>query len=168
MRIREILQEELKWLKGKIVEQLRATGTTVTGQTADSIEVYIEGNEKEIEAYLLGRPAFSTVEKGRAAGGVPSNMVDIIRQWILDKGISVRQVPYIRQPSENWQPKYTVEERSLNMAAGAISHTIATKGTKLYREGGRADIYTPFIDEFLRRVEDKIYLEYKLEILERL
>ena len=139
MRIREILQEELKWLKGKIVEQLRATGTTVTGQTADSIEVYIEGNEKEIEAYLLGRPAFSTVEKGRAAGGVPSNMVDIIRQWILEKGISV-----------------------------AISHTIATKGTKLYREGGRADIYTPFIDEFLRRVEDKIYLEYKLEILERL
>ena len=158
MRIREILQEELEWLKGKIVEQLRATGTTVTGQTADSIEVYIEGNEKEIEAYLLGRPAFSTVEKGRAAGGVPSNMVDIIRQWIIDKGISVRQVPYIRQPSENWQPKYTVEERSLNMAAG----------TKLYREGGRADIYTPFIDEFLRRVEDKIYLEYKLEILERL
>ena len=138
---------------------MRATGTTVTGQTADSIEVYIEGNEKEIEAYLLGRPAFSTVEKGRAAGGVPSNMVDIIRQW---------QVPYIRQPSENWQPKYTVEERSLNMAAGAISHTIATKGTKLYREGGRADIYTPFIDEFLRRVEDKIYLGYKLEILERL
>ena len=63
MRIREILQEELEWLKGKIVEQLRATGTTVTGQTADSIEVYIEGNEKEIEAYLLGRPAFSTVEK---------------------------------------------------------------------------------------------------------
>lgn len=54
MRIREILQEELEWLKGKIVEQLRATGTTVTGQTADSIEVYIEGNEKEIEAYLLG------------------------------------------------------------------------------------------------------------------
>ena len=41
MRIREILQEELEWLKGKIVEQLRATGTTVTGQTADSIEVYI-------------------------------------------------------------------------------------------------------------------------------
>lgn len=127
MRIREILQEELEWLKGKIVEQLRATGTTVTGQTANSIEVYIEGNEKEIEAYLLGRPAFSTVEKGRSAGGVPSNMVDIIRQWIIDKGISVRQVPYIRQPSENWQPKYTVEERSLNMAAGAISHTIATR-----------------------------------------
>ena len=77
MRIREILQEELKWLKGKIVEQLRATGTTVTGQTADSIEVYIEGNEKEIEAYLLGRPAFSTVEKGRAAGGAVFNMSKI-------------------------------------------------------------------------------------------
>jgi len=168
MRIREILQEELEWLKGKIVEQLRATGTTVTGQTADSIEVYIEGNEKEIEAYLLGRPAFSTVEKGRGPGGVPHNIVEIIKKWIQDKGISVKQIPYKREPSEKWKPKYSVEERSLNMAAGAISHTIATKGTKLHREGGREDIYTPFIDEFIERLDNRIFTDFKTEILKRL
>ena len=168
MRIDDIVQEEIEWLKGRIVEQLKATGTTVTGATAQSLEASISQVGEGVEAYLLGRPAFSTVEKGRGPGGVPSNIIEIIKKWIKDKGISVNQIPYKREPSENWQPKYSVEERSLNMAAGAISHTIATKGTKLYREGGRDDIYTPFIDEFVERLGNRIYENYKLKILERL
>lgn len=168
MRIDDIVQEEIEWLKGRIVEQLKATGTTVTGATAQSLEASISQVGEGVEAYLLGRPAFSTVEKGRGPGGVPSNIIEIIKKWIKDKGISVNQIPYKREPSENWQPKYSVEERSLNMAAGAISHTIAAKGTKLYREGGRNDIYTPFIDEFLERLEKRIFIDFKTEILKML
>ncbi len=168
MQIEKIVREELEWLKDKVIERMQETGTTVTGETARSIETSIIAIGDGVEAFLLGRPAFSTVEKGRGPGGVPSNIIEIIKKWIKDKGISVTQIPYKREPSENWQPKYSVEERSLNMAASAISHTIATKGTKLYREGGRDDIYTPFIDEFVERLGNRIYENYKLEILERL
>lgn len=168
MQIEKIVREELEWLKDKVIERMQETGTTVTGETARSIEISIIAIGDGVEAFLLGRPAFSTVERGRAPGGVPANIVDIIKKWIQDKGISVTKIPYKREPSENWQPKYSVEERSLNMAAGAISHTIATKGTKLYREGGREDIYTPFIDEFLERLEKRIFIDFKTEILKML
>lgn len=168
MQIEKIVREELEWLKEQVIARMQETGTTVTGETARSIEISIIAIGDGVEAFLLGRPAFSTVEKGRGPGGVPHNIIEIIKKWIKDKGISVKQIPYKRELSEKWQPKYTVEERSLNMAAGAISHTIATKGTKLHRDGGREDIYTPFIDEFIERLDNRIFTDFKTEILKRL
>ena len=35
----------------------------------------------------------------------------------------------------------------MNMAAGAIAHTIETTGTRLYKQGGRHDIYSDVIAE---------------------
>ncbi len=169
MSVTTILQSELEWLKDSIIERMRAEGITVTGKTAESLESVVKSstNMTVFWAILKGRPAFSTVEDGRRPGGVPSNIESIIKRWIQDKGISIRQIPYVRQPSERWQPKYTVQERSLNIAAGAIAHTIKTKGTRLFRQGGRKDIYTPLIDEFIERVSEKVSKECKIEIVER-
>ena len=93
MQIEVIVREELEWLKEKIIDRMNETGTTVTGATANSIETDIKKIGDGVEAYLMGRPAFSTVEKGRRPGGVPSNIIDIIKKWIQDKGISVKQSP---------------------------------------------------------------------------
>jgi hypothetical protein len=83
------------------------------------------------------------VATGRPAGRLPFNFVAIIKQWIIDKGISVKQVAY----KTSRQHKYSVQERSLNMAAGAIAHNIEVSGTQLFKSGGRQDIYSDVIAE---------------------
>jgi len=133
-----------KWMedvKAEIQTNLESTGTNASGKTSKSLRI----EETEMGARILGRKAFGTVEVGRKAGKIPLSMNKIIRQWIIDKGITWNEMAYVRQPSVNWQPKYTPSERGLRALAGAISHTIMEKGTELFREGGRKDIYTNVI-----------------------
>jgi hypothetical protein len=139
----------LERIRATIAANITEKGLKASGRTAASMRI-------ERETYgmrLVGRPYFQSLELGRPSGRVPRNFAAIIRQWIIDKGLSVRMIPYKREPSERWQPKYTVEERSLRMAAGAIAHKIATSGTMLYRQGGRSDIYTPIIREEVDRLQ---------------
>lgn len=139
----------LERIRATIAANITEKGLKASGRTAKSmwIEPYTYGMR------LVGRPYFQSLELGRPSGRVPRNFAGIIRQWIIDKGLSVRMIPYKRVPSERWQPKYTVEERSLRMAAGAIAHKIATSGTLLYRQGGRSDIYTPIIREEVEKLQ---------------
>ena len=139
----------LERIRATIAANITEKGLKASGRTAASMRI-------EREAFgmrLVGRPYFQSLELGRPSGRVPRNFAGIIRQWIIDKGLSVRMIPYKREPSERWQPKYTVEERSLRMAAGAIAHKIATSGTLLYRQGGRSDIYTPIIREEVEKLQ---------------
>lgn len=139
----------LERIRVKIAANIESKGLKASGKTADSmrIEPYTFGMR------LVGRPYFQSLELGRPAGRVPHDFNGIIRQWIIDKRLAVRQIPYKRQPSARWQPKYTVEERSLRIMAGAIAHTIATRGTLLYRQGGRMDIYSPVIAEEVEQLQ---------------
>ena len=118
---------------------MHTTGRYATGDTEKSmvIEQYDGG------ARLVGRPYMQNLEMGREPGPVPADMVDIIKRWIVAKGITPTLIPY----KTNRPHKYTVEERSLNAMAGAITHTIATQGTVLYRQGGEENVYSPVIDE---------------------
>ena len=139
----------LERIRATIAANITEKGLKASGRTAASMRI-------ERDAFgmrLVGRPYFQSLELGRPSGRVPRNFAGIIRQWIIDKGLSVRMIPYKREPSERWQPKYTVEERSLRMAAGAIAHKIATSGTLLYRQGGRSDIYTPIIREEVEKLQ---------------
>lgn len=139
----------LERIRATIASNITEKGLKASGRTAASMRI-------ERDAFglrLVGRPYFQSLELGRPSGRVPRNFAGIIRQWIIDKGLSVRMIPYKREPSERWQPKYTVEERSLRMAAGAIAHKIATSGTLLYRQGGRSDIYTPIIREEVEKLQ---------------
>lgn len=141
--IDQAMYAALERIRLKIVENINSKGLRASGKTERSM--HIERDEYGMR--LVGLPYFQSLELGRPAGRVPRNFRSIIRQWIIDKGLSVRMIPYKRQPSERWQPKYSVEERSLRIMAGAIAHTIATRGTLLYRQGGRMDIYSPVIAE---------------------
>lgn len=149
---RDIIYRSLERIRSTIADNINSKGLRASGKTEKSmrIEMYDEGGR------LVGRQYFQSLEEGRPAGKVPYNFPAIIKQWIRDKGIAVQLVPYKRRASERWQPKYSVEERSLNMAAGAIAHSIATRGTLLYRQGGRRDIYTPIIEEETKRLEGEI------------
>lgn len=141
----------LERIRATIAANITEKGLKASGRTAASMR--IERETYGMRLVALGRPYFQSLELGRPSGRVPRNFAGIIRQWIIDKGLSVRMIPYKREPSERWQPKYTVEERSLRMAAGAIAHKIATSGTLLYRQGGRSDIYTPIIREEVEKLQ---------------
>lgn len=123
-------------------ENLAKTGTNASGRTSASLRVVMTENGGQI----WGRRYFRGTEQGRAGGKVPHNFTSIIEQWILDKGLTPSVIPYKRKPSANWSPKYTPDERGLRQMASAIAHTIAKRGTSLYRKGGRKDIFTNVIE----------------------
>lgn len=139
--------DELKKILDKMVEEMRdnltSTGTNASGRTSASLRVVMTDTGGQI----WGRRYFRGTEQGRAGGKIPHNFTSIIRQWIIDKGLTPSAIPYKRQPSANWQPKYTPEERGLRQMASAIAHTIEKSGTSLYRSGGRKDIFTNVIEE---------------------
>lgn len=135
----ELVLDCLERVRVRIWQNIDTTGTKASGKTQESM--WIESTPTG--GRLWGRPYFQSVETGRPAGRVPFNFVAIIKQWIIDKGISVKQVAY----KTSRQHKYSVQERSLNMAAGAIAHSIETTGTQLFKSGGRHDIYSDVIAE---------------------
>lgn len=144
-----LLEETLERIRRRIAENINAKGLRASGATERSMQVEMGENRGR----LTGRPYFQSLELGRPGGKVPVRFVDIIRKWIEDKRIPVRMVPYKRVPSARWQPKYSVEERSLRMMAGAIAESIRKRGTVLYRSGGRKDIYSDVISEEVERLE---------------
>lgn len=150
--VRKIVGEELEALRQRIIDNHRTAGQMASGRTVASLNVVMRENG----GTLFGRQAFGTLERGRKAGKTPQGFVSIIKQWIIDKGLSVPSIPYIRQQSERWQPRYTPEERGLNTLAGAIAYKIKTEGTRLFRDGGRRDIYSPEIETATYNINKRI------------
>lgn len=139
----DIIKQVLDKMVAQIRSNLESTGTNASGRTSASLRVVMTNTGGEI----WGRRYFRGVEQGRAGGRVPRGFTSIIRQWILDKGLTPSAIPYKRKPSAKWQPKYTPEERGLRQMASAIARTIEKSGTSLYRRGGRKDIFTNVIEE---------------------
>lgn len=124
-------------------------GIIASGATNRSLSFSDTGQELTI--YAEGKHApIKTLQTGREAGAVPRGFVGIIRQWIIDKGIKVRLVPY----KTNRPHKYSVEERSLLMASGAIAHKIKEEGTERHTNN-RDDIYTPALNRAVQRFEGR-------------
>lgn len=144
-----ILMEEMQTLKAAIISNIRSTGQWASGATAESMQVTVEGNT----AVLYGRKAFGTLETGRKAGAVPRNMRDIIYRWMQAKGIHADPMPYKRAGHHKYP---SAQMRGDMYMAGAISHTIATQGTRLYRNGGRADVYSQEIPAAVRRINERL------------
>ena len=134
----KIIEQEMQSCVTRIAERFGATGTNASGRTRDSLRLEVQ----EGLYTIFGRSFFATVETGRKAGKVPGNFVGIIKEWAIAKQIGLNPIEYVRKPSDKWQPKYTPAERALNAFAGAVAHKIATEGSKLYRDGGRSDIYS--------------------------
>lgn len=145
---KEIIIESLERIKERIAANIDSKGRKASGRTAASMRI----EKTENGAMLIGRQYFQSLEIGRPAGNVPRGFNAIIRQWMIDKGVSFRIVPYKTQRLH----KYSEQERSLNIAASAIAHSIMTTGTSLYKKGGEANIYTPVISEELELLKEKL------------
>lgn len=141
--IRQILLEELEDLRKRITENMGKADQIVTGRTRDSMQVTVEGNA----GVLTGRRAFATLETGsrpwsRKPKRVPKFFADLIGEWIDKKGLDLNK----------W----------------AVAHTIIHQGSKLYREGGRADIYSPELQPTIDRIGTRILDQYAALVTDRL
>ena len=141
--IRQILLEELEDLRKRITENMGKADQIVTGRTRDSMQVTVEGNA----GVLTGRRAFATLETGsrpwsRKPKRVPKFFADLIGEWIDAKGLDLNK----------W----------------AVAHSIIHKGSKLYRTGGRSDIYSPEIEKAGIAIADRVAERYSVLITNRL
>lgn len=147
--------------RAQIVANIQAEGITASGRTEKSfmIEEYSGG----VRLVSRGKniAPVHTLEVGRAGGNVPKNFTQIIKQWIINKGISYPSLPYKRQPSERWQPKYTPEERGLLKLAAAIAWgKIKPFGTDRHINP-RNDIYSPVVNDAVAKLRKLFLLEVK-------
>lgn len=141
--IRQILREELEDLRRRITENMEKADQIVSGKTRDSMQVHVDGNM----GVLTGRQAFATLETGsrpwsRKPKRVPKFFADLIGEWIDAKGLDLNK----------W----------------AVAHSIIHKGSKLYREGGRADVYSPELQKTIDRIGDRILDQYAVLVTDRL
>jgi len=135
-----ILQAHLEVVKQKITSAMAAHKRNASGRSVASLNV----QSQDFIGALWGSKSFWAMERGRKGGKVPYKFIDIIKQWIVDKGISVKPIPAKRASA-----KHSPYERGLNSFAGAVAYTIMKKGTKLHRDHGYNDIYTTAINEEL-------------------
>lgn len=158
--VTKIVRNSLTELRDDIISQTSNAGQVASGRTIRSLVI----EDTEGGGVLKGRKYIDTLETGRKDGKVPKSFNEIIKQWILDKGIPFDPVPYKRIPSLKWHPKYTPEERGLMSISGAIAHKIATEGTTLHKSGGRKDIITYPKNKIISDLKLKIGGIFKLEI----
>jgi hypothetical protein len=145
----DIVVRELQDLAQRIADNIARNGQTASGKTARSLEVR-EGSD---EVALLGRKAFGTMETGRRGGRVPRNFPAILYQWSLDKGISFDT------------------DRERRSFAFLLARKIQNEGTQLFRDGGRADVYSneipKTINTIARKLADEVVLNFETIKLNR-
>jgi len=136
---KQILNEELKELQKRIIQNHISAGQKASGKTIKSITIEIGDNYGQ----LTGRKFFGTLETGRKAGRVPAKFQDVILKWMQDKGINV--------------PK----PKSFSYL---VARKIRLEGTLLYRTGGRSDIYSKEISITIERLTKRLGQDQVTEI----
>lgn len=117
----------------QIRQNLSSTGTNATGKTAQSLRYEVTNEGTKATLKVVGKPFFAVVETGRkpTPSYKPSKaFVASIQEWMNAKGKTG--------------------------SAYAIAQSIHKKGSKLFRDGGRSDIYSNVINQNL---VDKISLD---------
>ena len=152
MDIRSEITKILTEAKDQIISNIDTEGIRASGRTQESLRVEDRGEHLVLVQGTGGAP-FETLQYGRDGGKVPSGFNAIIRQWIIDKGISTEPIPYKRIPSAKWQPKYTPQERGLMAASGAIAQKIRKSGTDRFTQPNEK-VYSEPINEAISKLKE--------------
>lgn len=130
-------------LRDEIRESISAKGLRASGRTQDSLRVYVDGNTVVLE----GRAFFPALQYGSSAWsgrtGVKCSYEEfkgIIRQWASDKGLNLGQA------------------KEFKKAVANIAWSIMQNGTRLYRSGGKIDVYDTLIEEALNDLGEQLQL----------
>lgn len=139
--VQNIVFEELEDLRKRIISNIDSSGRRASGRTSESMRTDVSENR----GVLFGRMAFGTLETGRKPGKVPVGFYQIIKQWVIDKGISFNS------------------QSERNSFAFLVSRKIAREGTQLYRRGADTDVYTAEVPETISRIKDRVGFLMRME-----
>lgn len=131
--VRSIVSSHLNAIKDGIEMHMEQMGRNASGSTVRSMVVNTTDNGGTLE----GSKSFMYLEHGRGPGKVPKGFYEIIKDWVIAKGISYQDMI----------PKNGTPEQGLARLSGAIAHSIITKGTRLYRDNEYNDIYSSLIEQ---------------------
>lgn len=144
--ITQIVTRHLEAVQKGIIANMQAMGRTASGRSVASLQIEETANsDGSASAALTGGQQWEVMQRGRGAGKVPYHFSDIIKEWILKKGISYRQ----------FAPKKGPAERGLTNLSWMIAKSIMQKGTKLHRNHGYNDIYDTLIAEELEKLAEE-------------
>lgn len=139
--VQNIVFEELEDLRKRIISNIDSSGRRASGRTSESMRTDVSENR----GVLFGRMAFGTLETGRKPGKVPAGFYQIIKQWVIDKGISFDS------------------QSERNSFAYLVSRKITREGTQLYRRGADTDVYTAEVPETISRIKDRVGFLMRME-----
>jgi len=140
---KQILNDELVILKEDIIQRQKDAGEMASGKTAAGYEVSVES---ATHGWLGGYSYVGVLEVGRKPGKVPIYFKEIIKRWIVAKGLQYQG------------------EKELNRMAASIAWIIHKEGTVLHRNGYKIDIFDTPLKNFTNRMSNRLASYYTLEI----
>lgn len=134
--IEDILRSVFEQARQDIIANHERAGQVASGRTRDSIKVEVMPGVSEYTATLYGREYFGALETGsrpwrKQYQHPPKPFVETVQQWMTDKGIS-------------------------GVSAYLVARKIMREGSKLYRDGGRDDLFTPVLQEVEQKLSQEI------------
>lgn len=150
MDIADIVIEVLEEAKQRIQDNMAAKDINASGRTSRSFRVERYNGGVRLVMGGTGEPTapLETLEMGRPAGPIPSNMTDILVQWSKDKGI-----PFDRES----------QRRSF---AYLLGRRIEREGT--LRHKNNEDIYTTVVMETAESIVGEVTVAVTKKIHEQL
>ena len=136
-KIADVLEEEGKLAVTQIVESMIANNQWASGRTGTALRV-----EATEESMIIYAPSyFETLETGispQMAQSESSFLRKKLYGWSIDKGIS------FADQKERWR-----------FSANA-SRVMQESGSRLFRSGGRKDVYSDKIDPLVERIKNRL------------
>lgn len=142
--ITQLVTRHLHEIRNGIVANMEAMHRNASGRSVASLNIeFGKSSDGSATASLTGGKQWEYMERGRGPGKIPINFSQIIREWILHKGISLSGVPGKSQ------------ERKLDSLSYMIARSIMQKGTKLHRSQGYNDIFDTLINREMEKLADE-------------
>ena len=142
--------DELELLKKDLIAKYDELGMRASGQWAEKLEYIVTVTETNVKAIFTGLDYTQYLTKGRSDGGFPP--VQVIRQWIDDKGIT----PY--------------DNITKDQLAFLIARKISREGTEYFKQGGTDLIDAVITTERIRRIveaySESLLTDFTFEINE--
>lgn len=134
--IEMMLTEVFEQAKRDIIANHERAGQVASGKTRDSLSVEVTSDTTSATATMYGRKYFAALETGSAPWKKqykhpPRPFVDTIQRWMDDKGID-------------------------GVSAYLVARKIMREGSRLYRDGGRQDIFTPVMEDIEQRIDAEL------------
>ena len=150
MDIADIVIEVLEEAKQRIQDNMAAKDINASGRTSRSFRVERYNGGVRLVMGGTGEPTapLETLEVGRPAGPIPSNMTDILVQWSRDKGI-----PFDRES----------QRRSF---AYLLGRRIEREGTLRHKHN--EDIYTTVVMDAAENIVGEVTVAVTKKIHEQL